>query len=197
MVKYLLLLALAVVGLTGCAETYTLSCHSTAEQVADADKHVRHHANQIVFSDGTGATADDVSLTTDSVLWMLPDSSWHGAGLQTLGKVTRTNHDRGLLEGGALGFGFGVMLGLPIVMAGARYSHGTLLSDGIEAPLFPMNVLAPAFMVSGMLIGTAVGHRTTVKYDSTTALPEGTPRPVQRNAKGWAMPGTADSTGKR
>jgi hypothetical protein len=186
--KFFSFILLAIIGASGCAETYTLSRYPTPENIAEARKRCDIGDNCIAFRNGLEVTAARLRLTADSVFWQAEDSTWHGARCQDVERITHSDHSRGMLDGTACGVGAGAALGLMFAIpASAQHSRMDVFNPFMAVP-----ALAAVGIIPGVLIGAAVGLPTVMEFDTSRE----TPRLSLRNSAGWSTPGQSDSTDK-
>jgi hypothetical protein len=160
--RFLLLLPLLLI--IGCQTSLTLSHDSSEKEFARANAGCRAGDNKVrLRGEVMPILASRVQFTTDSVTWMLSDSTCSGAPLYAVSRVENCDYVRGAAEGTRMGFGAGLMAG------GFLVSMAMGRADKTEST--PWILLATTTLIMGPLTGHAEGadrgSQMTILVDST------------------------------
>jgi hypothetical protein len=186
-----LLLPLLVL-LTGCAETFTITRGSHYSDFEEANLQCLATDNHIRLRDGTMVTTRLLALARDSATWILPDGRRQKVRLWDIARIDNVNHRRGARSGAFAGIFAGAGGGVAIASQIPRQK--TLGEIALGAMV---GLTTAVGGMAGAAVGSTIGYRTIIKFDSTVRVPSDTVQPQLHNAAGWTMPETSDTTHKR
>ncbi|HEY3296643.1 MAG TPA: hypothetical protein VGL38_14525 [bacterium] len=189
--KYVCLLGVLLL-VTGCAETFTITRGSYYSDFEEANLQCMGTTNHVRLRSGAVIDTQQLILAADSATWLLPDGRRQRIRLWEIARIDNINHRRGARSGAFVGLVAG--LGGGIAVSSQIHTHNTLGKIAVGALSGATSAIG-GFL--GATVGSAIGYRTVIKFDSTRRILADTLRSPARSSAGWAMPGASDSTQKR
>jgi hypothetical protein len=176
MLRGLLAVALVSLALVGCAHIHPADPRTSETDLERMNSDLAGRMVLLRLSDGSELVAQDVRVAADSVhlrrrtVPLVSSPGWTRAvaalPIADVRAIEVTRRGRGALEGGLMGLGVGVLLGVPI--GGSWYREGVPPSLG-ESMVVGSVIFGVLGGASGVALGVGIG--STDVYDLSSGPP--------------------------